>query len=109
MAGCRYLRYVITLKMTSSRRVPGGRITLTTRMYISIKEHHKHCLKALFFEYYEPLPDGNHDRLWVTRLQPSVKNQVRLHLGVLRGGDIFDWTDEEIGTKIIYTINNLIT
>jgi len=27
----------------------------------------------------------------------------------LRGSYWFDWTDEEIGKKIIYTINNLIT
>ena len=96
------------MKMTSSRRVPGGTIVVTTRLYTSIMDHHKHCFKALFFKYYEPLPDGNHDRLWVTRLPPSVKNQVRLHLSVLRGGDCLDWTDEEIGKKIIYTINTLI-
>ena len=84
------------MKMTSSRRVPSGTITLTTRIYVSIREHHKHCFKALFVKYYESLPDGNHDRLWVTRLQPLVKNQLRLHLSVLRGDDCFDWTDEEI-------------
>ena len=96
------------MKMTSSRRVPATTIKLTTRVYASIMEHHKHCLKDLFFKYYEPLPDGSHDRLWVTRLPGLVKNQVRLHLSVLKGGDVLDWTDEEIGTKIIYTINNLI-
>ena len=94
--------------MTTSRHLPAGTVKLTKRLYESIMEHHKHCLKILFFKYYEPLPAGDHDRIWVTRLSPSLKKQIRLHLSVLRRGDVFDWTDQEIGTKIIYTINSLI-
>ena len=94
--------------MTTSRRVPAVKIKLSKRLYDTIVEHHKNCMKVLFINHYEPLPDGNHDRLWVTRLPPIVKRQARLHLSVLRSGDVFDWGDEEIGTKIICTINSLI-
>ena len=94
--------------MTTSRRLPGGKVRLTHRLYESIIEHHKQCLKALFFKYYEPLPDGNHDMLWVTRLPTSEKHQLRLHLSVVRRGDLFDWTDQEIGPRVINRIHSLI-
>ena len=94
--------------MTTSRRLPGGKVRLTHRLYESIIEHHKQCLKALFFKYYEPLLDGNHDMLWVTRLPPSEKHQLRLHLSVVKRGDLFDWTDQEIGKEVIYRIHSLI-
>ena len=92
-----------SVTMTTSRHVAAVTIKLAKRVYDAIVEHHKDCMKVLFLKHYEPLSDGNHDRLWVTRLPPSVKKQVRLHLTVLRNGDVFDWTDTEIGTKIIYT------
>ena len=94
--------------MTTVRRLPGGKVRLTHRLYESIIEHHKQCLKSLFFKYYEPLPDGNHDMLWVTRLPPSMKQQLRLHLSVVKRGDLFDWTDQEIGPRIICNIHTLI-
>jgi len=94
--------------MTTSRRLPAAKVKLTKRLYESIIEHHKQCLKGLFFKFYEPLPDGNHDMLWVTRLPPSIKQQLRLHLSVVKRGDLFDWTDQEIGPRIIYRIHSLI-
>ena len=94
--------------MTTSRHLPGGKVTLTKRLYDGIIEHHQHCLKVLFFKYYEPLPDGYHDMLWVTRLPPSVKYQLRLHLCVVKRCDLFDWTDQEIGKRVIYRIHSLI-
>lgn len=94
--------------MTTSRHLPGGKVRLTKRLYDRIIEHHQHCLKVLFFKYYEPLPDGKHDMLWVTRLPPLEKHQLRLHLCVVQRGDVFDWTDQEIGKRLIYRIHSLI-
>ena len=94
--------------MTTSRRVPAVTVRLTKRVHDGIIEHHKQCLKTLFFKFYEPLPDGNHDKLWVTRLPSVVKKQLRLHLCVTKRGDLFDWTDQEVGTRILYRINSLI-
>ena len=84
------------------------KVRISSRMLREIKKHHKYCLKELFIQYYEPLSNGNHDKLWVTHLPTSVKTQLRLHLSVLRDGDVFDWTDQQIGTKILRKINDLI-
>ena len=94
--------------MTTSRRLPGGKVALTKRLYEAIIEHHKHCLKALFFEYYEPLTDGKHDMLWVTCLPPLVKHKLRVHLSVVKRGDLFDWTDKEIGPRVLHEIHSLM-
>ena len=88
--------------MTTSRRVPSVKIKLSKRLLEKIEEHHKSCLKLLFRKYYQPLPNGTPDRLWVTRLHPVVNKQVRLHLCVVKFGDVLDWTDEEVGTKILW-------
>ena len=88
--------------MTTSRQVPSVKLKMSRRLLRGIEEHHRHCLRTLFHGNYKPLPDGQPDRLWVTRLPKVVKYQLRLHLCVVRFGDIFDWTDKEIGTKILY-------
>ena len=62
--------------MTTIRHLPGGQLRLSKRLYDRIIEHHQHCLKVLFFKYYESLPDGKHDMLWVTRLPPSAKHEA---------------------------------
>ena len=45
--------------MTTSRRLPRVIVKLTKRVHDAIVEHHKQCLKMMFFKFYEPLPDGN--------------------------------------------------
>ena len=87
--------------MTTSRRLPAEIIKTTKRLWTSIKKHHRDCLNKLFRDHYQPSPDGQIDRLWVTRLTPEVKHQLRLHLSVIRFGDILDWTDKEVGIVIL--------
>ena len=91
--------------MTTSRRLPALKVKLTKRVLGAIEEHHTTSLKTLFQEYYHPLPNGGPNRFWLTRLSPPLKKQVRLHLCVVRRGDLFDWTDEEVGTKILFMYN----
>ena len=94
--------------MTTSRHIPSaGTVRLTRRLYDAIEEHHKNNLQMLVLGHYKSFPDGTQDRLWVTRLRPYLKHQLRLHLSVVRRGDIFDWTDKEVGTKIL-KMNKLI-
>ena len=87
--------------MTTSRRLPAVTIKTTKRLWTSVKNHHRDCLKKLFDVNYQSLPDGQPDKLWVTRLTPEVKHQLRIHLCVIKFGDLFDWTDKEVGTKIL--------
>ena len=87
--------------MTTSRRLPAVIIKTTKRLWKTIKKHHRDCLKTMFRDHYQPLPDGKPDRFWVTRLTPEVKKQLRLHFCVIRFGDVLDWTDKEIGTEIL--------
>ena len=91
-----------SVRMTTSRRVPVVKIKTSKRLWLAIEEHHRQCLKTLFREHYKSLPDGRPNRLWVTRLTPVVKHQLRLHFCVTRFSDLFDWTDKEIGIKILY-------
>ena len=90
--------------MTTSRQVPAVKIKMSRRLLKRIEEHHKNMLLTLFQVHYRSLPDGQPNRLWVTGLPTVVKHQLRLHLCVVRFGDIFDWTDTEIGTKILYML-----
>ena len=90
---------------TKSRNLPVGTVAITRRLYDAIEEHHINCLQMLFLAHYQSYPDGNHDRLWLTRLRPHVKHQIRLHLCVVRRHDLFDWTDIEVGTHILHSYN----
>ena len=91
--------------MTTSRRVPAVKIKMSRRLFELIEKHHTSSLRHLFLQHYQRLDNGNHDYLWVTRLPPGVKNLLRLHLCVVRRGDVLDWTDQEIGRKIIQMFN----
>jgi len=88
--------------MTTSRRLPSQKVELTKRVLYEIEEHHWSCLRTIVQEHYKRLPNDKHDKFWVTRLLPSLKKQLRLHLCVFMRGDIFDWTDREVGTRIIF-------
>ena len=92
--------------MTSSRHVPAVTVKLSKRVLQGIEEHHKTCLRECFDCHYEPLANGRKNRAWVTGLSPQTKTQIRLHLCVVLRGDILDWTDEEVGKKILrmYTV-----
>ena len=92
--------------MTTSRNIQSsGTIRTTRRLYEAVVEHHNNCLQMLFLSHYQSLSDGTQDRLWIRRLQPYLKHQIRLHLCVVRRDDIFDWTDKEVGTKILRLYN----
>ena len=93
-------------KMTSSRRVAAVKIKVSKRLLKLIEEHHTNSLRTMYLRHYQPLSDENHDLFWVTRLPPPAKKQLRVHLCVVRGGDVLDWTDQEIGTKIIHMYKN---
>jgi len=88
--------------MTTSRRLPSQKVELTKRVLFEIEEHHNECLRIIVRQHYKRLPNGQHDKFWVSRLTPPLKKQLRLHLCVFMRGDCFDWTDREIGTRIIF-------
>ena len=81
---------------------------MSRRLLKQVELHHNFRLQLLFKRYYKPLLDGQHDRLWVTRCPAHVQGNLRLHLSVIRSHDLFSWTDEEVGTKILYLMKRLI-
>jgi len=93
--------YTHYLPMTSSRHVPAVVVKLSKRVLEGIEEHHKTCLRECFDCHYQPLANGHKNRSWVTGLAPQAKAQIRLHLCVVLRGDILDWTDDEVGRKIL--------
>ena len=90
------------VKMTTSRRLPSQRVEVTKRVLHELEEYHRRCLRTFVSEHYQKLPNGQDDKFWLTRLTSPLKEQVRLHLCVVLRGDIFDWTDREVGSRLIF-------
>ena len=66
--------------------------------YESIIDHHKHCLKDLFFKYYKPLTWWQPQRDMSTTFG---EGEASTTIASNVCGDLFDWTDQEIGSRVI--------
>ena len=74
------------------------------KLFRMTQQHHKKCLRQLFLKYYEPsLIDGtfeiNHQ--WTSNVDKNVLNTLRLHLTWVLEGEVFHWTDDRIGKRIL--------
>ena len=68
------------------------------------QKHHQKCLRLLFLQHYEPLTiDGRVkvNREWTVGLNKGVVDNFRLHLTWVLKGEVFHWTDEQVGKKIL--------
>ena len=73
------------------------------RWFRLTQNHHKKCLRNLFLIHYTPFMKGYRpNKHWSTHLSLEVMQDLRVHLSCVRGGDVTHWTDEQIGSKIVY-------
>ena len=84
--------------------------TISAKLFRLTQEHHRACLRRLFLRHYEPLVIGDKlqpNRQWTVDVNEQVMNSLRLHLTWVLGGEVFQWTDEQIGIKILKLLSNL--
>ena len=92
-------------KMSSRRPRPQSKNEIITpKLFHLTQQHHKKCLRQLFLQHYEPSGiDGKFQKnpQWTVGLRKSVMNDLRLHLTWVLKGEVFHWTDEQTGKKIL--------
>ena len=92
-------------KMPSRRPRPQSKNEIITPgLFHLTQQHHKKCLRQLFLQHYEPsVIDGKFQEnpQWTVGLRKSVMNNLRLHLTWVLKGEVFHWTDEQTGKKIL--------
>ena len=77
---------------------------ITPMLFRVTQQHHKNRLRQLFLKYYEPLLiDGKLERnhQWTSGVGKNVMDHLRLHLTWVLKGEVFHWTDEQIGKKTL--------
>ena len=76
-------------------------------LYRLTQQYHRKYLRKLFLIHYTPLVKGYRpNRFWTTHLPVDVMTEFRIHLSWVRGADVTDWTDEQIGMKIVDTYHD---
>ena len=83
---------------------------ITAKLFTLTQQHHKECLRKLFLQYYEPLVVNNQlqpNKQWTVDLKTKVKNNLRLHLTWVLKGEVFHWTDVQIGTRTLKIFHQL--
>ena len=77
---------------------------ITPKLFRITQEHHKNCLRKLFLKYYEPSVINGTLKIndnWTSDVGKNVLDHLRLHLTWVLKGEVFHWTDEQIGKKIL--------
>ena len=77
---------------------------ITPKLFRVTQEHHKNCLRKLFLKYYEPsVINGTLEmnNEWTSDVGKNVLDHMRLHLTWVLKGEVFHWTDEQIGKKTL--------
>ena len=90
--------------MDTMKNVESGNEVITGRLFLCTQKHHRKCLRRIFLKYYEPvMVDGNyqHNPYWTIGVTKKVMKSLRLHLTWVLKGEVFHWTDEQIGKKIL--------
>ena len=83
---------------------------ITPELFHLTQQHHKKCLRQLFLQHYEPLVvDGRFqiNREWNVNLNKKLMRDLRLHLTWVLKGEVFHWTDEQIGKRILKIFSEL--
>ena len=96
----------------SSNSKTGTISTISTKLFRLTQEYHMTCLRQLFLRYYEPSVVG--DKLqpnlqWTVDVNDKVIDKLRLHLTWVLGGEVFHWTDEQIGKRTLKLFSTLGT
>ena len=77
---------------------------ITPKLFRITQEHHKNCLRKLFLKYYEPSVINGTLKInnnWASDVGKNVLDHLRLHLTWVLKGEVFHWTDEQIGKKTL--------
>ena len=77
---------------------------ITPKLFRITQEHHKNCLRKLFLKYYEPSVINGTLKIndnWTSDVGKNVLDHLRLHLTWVLKGEVFHWTDEQIGKKTL--------
>ena len=91
-------------KSRKSKRSSSTNEIITPKLFRVTQEHHKNCLRKLFLKYYEPsVINGTLEmnNEWTSDVGKNVLDHMRLHLTWVLKGEVFHWTDEQIGKKTL--------
>ena len=64
----------------------------------------------MFLKYYEPVTvNGQHQSNpnWTVGVNKKVMNKMRLHLTWVLKGEVFHWTDKQVGTRMLRIFHKL--
>ena len=84
---------------------------ITPKLFRVTQEHHKNCLRKLFLKHYEPsVINGTLEinNEWTSDVGKNVLNHLRLHLTWVLKGEVFHWTDEQIGKKTLTMFSKFV-
>ena len=95
-----------TYTMSDNRNTPVknkkiGKVHVGSKLIKKTQQYHKIRLRDTFMRYYKPRSNDTLNKLWTTHLRGSTLTELRLHLSWVVIGDVFHWTDEQIGRKIL--------
>ena len=83
---------------------------ITRRLFRRTQRYHKKCLRRMFLQYYEPVTvAGKHEPNpnWTVGVNKKVMKDMRLHLTWVLKGEVFHWTDKQIGTRMLRVFHKL--
>ena len=85
---------------------------ITARLFLRTQNHHKKCLRQMCLQYYEPsLINGERqpNPKWTVGVNKRVMDDLRLHLTWVLKGEVFHWTDEQVGKRLLKIFSQLVT
>ena len=91
-------------KLRKSKGSSSTNEIITQKLFRVTQEHHRNCLRKLFLKYYEPsVINGTLEinKQWTRDVGKNVLDHLRLHLTWVLKGEVFHWTDEQIGKKTL--------
>ena len=99
------------LQLDNKRSRSQSNEIITQNLFRRTQEHHEKCLRKVFLQYYEPLILHNKlvvNEEWTSGLHKKILSDLRLHLTWTLKGEVFHWTDKQIGKKILRIYSNLV-
>ena len=91
-------------KLRKSKGSSSTNEIITQKLFRVTQEYHRNCLRKLFLKYYEPsVINGTLEinKQWTRDVGKNVLDHLRLHLTWVLKGEVFHWTDEQIGKKTL--------
>ena len=83
---------------------------ITQHVFQLTQKYHKQCLRQMFLRYYEPIVvNGGHqpNSKWIVGLSTKTMDTMRLHLTWVLKGEVFHWTDEQVGKRLLRIFKKL--